>query len=147
MNSEDTLKEILKEINWDFMKISSEARDSLISLIGERQKSTSTRHYGYTLPGDLSESFYFDNVSILLFSNGICTYYYTKGNVDHNSSDYRLGVYEEDESQILLKTCSLDGWGSIIEHLCIKNEDKTLTYDDTIEGKTMVQIKVLVPSQ
>lgn len=127
-----------------FEKTSAERKESFNKLIGNREEFTSCRHFSYELPSEIHQGWHVDTVYIHLFNNGTCLLYWDQGNIDHNSNDHRVGVYEETNEKIVTKTISL--WrseGNEETYVFTKQSNGSLLYKDDSENSKCKE-KVLV---
>ena len=109
-------------------------REQLITdLVGERLNvGNNHRNYQYTLPSEQSQGYYVDEVNLYLFSTGACIVYTDIGNIDHNSNNHLIGVYEETDSEINVRAISVwrEDEPNVVEYRFKKAENNTLLYDD-----------------
>jgi hypothetical protein len=148
-NFADKLIKMTKEGGFTFQsvtetKLTPERKQIIYSFIGDREDFTSIRKFEYELPSEIHQSFYIDTVQIYLFSNKTCLLLWDLGDIDHNSNDHRVGIYEETADAIKTKTISV--WRdseSVEENVFTKKSDNTLLYDDT-NSSVWVQEKILV---
>lgn len=108
--------------------------ESIKNLICEREASTSMRTFKYDLENN--EGYYVDTYEVHLFSNGICAMFSDTGNVDHNSNDHRVGVYNETAQNVTVRTISI--WreeDSVINTVFLKPNESQLVFE--FEKKTL----------
>ena len=125
-------------------ELTPERKQIIHSLIGDREDSTSLRKFNYELPSEIHKSFFLDTLEIYLFSNKTCLLLWDLGNIDHNSNDHRVGIYEETADAIKTKTISV--WRdseSVEENVFTKKNDMTLLFDDT-KSSVIVKEKILL---
>ena len=107
-----------------------ERREIISKLLGDRENYEITyRLYGFLLPWDLAEGYLIDEHRIYLFPNGVCIIYYDYGNVEQSINDHRIGVYEESDKEIKIRSISI--WknnSDIEENLYLKNDENCLFF-------------------
>lgn len=113
---------------------STERIEEIYKLIGDREDFTSYRMFHYYLPEELNKNeFYVEYFRIALFDNGTALALREQGNKEFNTSDHRLGVFEESEEKIVVKTISVWECNGHTQFTYVfnKNSDGTLYFNDT----------------
>ena len=116
----------------------------MLDLLGQMQAFTSRRFFRYELPQAICKSFYLDTVEVTLFDNGTCLLLWDQGNMDHNSNDHRIGVFEETADSVKTRTISI--WrddASVEEQVFVKKSEDELFFDDN-KNNPHVREKTLV---
>ena len=105
-NIEVILDKVYKDKGWSKSTEHPERLGEIKELIGQRHDWTSKRTYNYSLPSEINESYYVDDLQVTLYDNGIATLFWDKGNVDHSSANSGIGHFIETQDQINLRIIS-----------------------------------------
>jgi len=129
-------------------ELKQERKQAILSLIGQRQASTSNRVFKYELPSEKCKGFYVDTVVVTLLDNGTCLLFWDQGNIDHNSNDHRIGVFTETTDSV--KITNISTWrddAANEEYAFVKKSENSLFFNDNrnsahVKEKNLVLINL-----